>query len=508
MADYFLSPVFNEATFNDDGAPGSGWTLTTYLAGTTTPATVYKDNLGSASHTNPIVLNTRGEPPAPIWIVSPQSIKFVLEDSLGVTIRTIDDVSGVNDAVDLSVDEWQDFLGTPTYISATQFSLTGDQTSQFQVGRRLKTTNTGGTVYSRITASAFAAGVTTVTVVNDAGALDSGLSLVSVGALTATGGSIPGVILTAGAFAFQLPALFNAPVTINGAAPLVFEGATADAFETSLAVTDPTADRTITLADANFTVNAVGAGVVGLTGTGQLGGATKFAFQARQYRFRNAAGVSMALYDTSTVTVDTSTAGPAANGRDQAGAFANGAQVHVYAIWNESTLRGIISLAAPTTGPTLPTGYTWWCYVGTYVLVAGGVNFPICDQAGPRIFYRGIAYAVLGTALDNVSEQQVSTATVNLYVPTNALDFTALVIASSAFSGAGQAAFRVGAISGNYSIQAVYGGAATGNPSAALTGVLPYLAAAVFWIRATLSGTQTSPIGAIYVTSYTVPQGD
>ena len=35
--------------------------------------------------------------------------------------------------------------------------------------------------------------------------------------------------------------------TLDGATPLVFEGATADEFETSIAVTDPTADRTITI---------------------------------------------------------------------------------------------------------------------------------------------------------------------------------------------------------------------------------------------------------------------
>ncbi|MBU4449620.1 MAG: hypothetical protein KKD99_13620 [Proteobacteria bacterium] len=39
--------------------------------------------------------------------------------------------------------------------------------------------------------------------------------------------------------------------TLSGATPLVFEGATADDFETSIAVTDPTADRTITLPDAS-----------------------------------------------------------------------------------------------------------------------------------------------------------------------------------------------------------------------------------------------------------------
>ena len=43
-------------------------------------------------------------------------------------------------------------------------------------------------------------------------------------------------------------------LTINGASPLVFEGATADAYETTIAITDPTADRTITLPNNTGTV--------------------------------------------------------------------------------------------------------------------------------------------------------------------------------------------------------------------------------------------------------------
>ena len=50
--------------------------------------------------------------------------------------------------------------------------------------------------------------------------------------------------------------------TITGAVfndgSVVFEGATADAFETTLAITDPTADRTITFPDATGTVALAG----------------------------------------------------------------------------------------------------------------------------------------------------------------------------------------------------------------------------------------------------------
>jgi hypothetical protein len=42
--------------------------------------------------------------------------------------------------------------------------------------------------------------------------------------------------------------------TIAGGTPLVFEGATANAYETSIAITDPTADRTITFPDSSGTV--------------------------------------------------------------------------------------------------------------------------------------------------------------------------------------------------------------------------------------------------------------
>ena len=51
-------------------------------------------------------------------------------------------------------------------------------------------------------------------------------------------------------------ATFTADATFNS--DIIFEGSTADAFETTLTVTDPTADRTITLPDATTTVAGLG----------------------------------------------------------------------------------------------------------------------------------------------------------------------------------------------------------------------------------------------------------
>jgi|TARA_R110001583_G_scaffold28729_1_gene101477 hypothetical protein len=47
-------------------------------------------------------------------------------------------------------------------------------------------------------------------------------------------------------------------LTLTGGTPIVLEGATADAYETSIAVTDPTADRTITLPNVTGTVVTTG----------------------------------------------------------------------------------------------------------------------------------------------------------------------------------------------------------------------------------------------------------
>ena len=70
----------------------------------------------------------------------------------------------------------------------------------------------------------------------------TGSSLTSVGTLTAL--TVSGIATFSG--------------TIAGASPFIFEGATANANETTLAITDPTADRTITIPDVSGTVVTTG----------------------------------------------------------------------------------------------------------------------------------------------------------------------------------------------------------------------------------------------------------
>lgn len=77
---------------------------------------------------------------------------------------------------------WEAPGHTATWLSATQFTVQTDLTGTYRVGRRLKATLPGPTTaYSTITASAFAAGVTTVTVANDSTVLSSPISAIEVG---------------------------------------------------------------------------------------------------------------------------------------------------------------------------------------------------------------------------------------------------------------------------------------------------------------------------------------
>ena len=94
---------------------------------------------------------------------------------------------------------------------------------------------------------------------------------------------VPGTFDVGGAATFDSTATFDGNVTFNG--DIIFEGSTADAFETTLTVTDPTADRTITLPDATTTLAGLAV--------------------AQSYT-KAKRGTPVALTDASTVAVDLS----------------------------------------------------------------------------------------------------------------------------------------------------------------------------------------------------------
>lgn len=181
-----------------NGDPYSGALLFFYAAGSSTKQNTYTDSGGGTACDNPITLNSSGYPAVSGVIVAPwgtvgQTYKIGLaapgsSDPPASFLWTEDSVSPINDTA-LTIDQWV-AGAAPTYVSATSFTLVGDQTSTYHVGRRLKTTNSGGTIYSTIVTSAYGA-LTTITVVNDSGTLDAGLSAVYYGLLSATNPSTP-----------------------------------------------------------------------------------------------------------------------------------------------------------------------------------------------------------------------------------------------------------------------------------------------------------------------------
>ena len=197
MTVYALIPDFKVAFLDNSGNPASGYKLFVYTAGTSTKATTYQDAAGVSTNTNPIVLNARGELPYGLYVAH-GTYKLVFTTSTdtdppGSPIWTRDNLTPINDTASVpAVQEWIALGVTPTYISSTQFSVPGNLTGTLTVGRRLQTTNSGGTGYHRITASSFGAGVTTVSAAFVTGAaIDAGLSAVNYGLLNSTAESIP-----------------------------------------------------------------------------------------------------------------------------------------------------------------------------------------------------------------------------------------------------------------------------------------------------------------------------
>lgn len=103
-----IAPFPLHQFFDASGDPLNGAKLFCYAAGTTTKENVYQDVSLSVAHTNPIVLNSAGRPPAAIYL-SPTSYKFVLAPSNDTDpptspLWTVDNVPAVPPfSVDLDV---------------------------------------------------------------------------------------------------------------------------------------------------------------------------------------------------------------------------------------------------------------------------------------------------------------------------------------------------------------------------------------------------------------------
>ena len=199
-----LCPILQENQWTDNAQFLAGGLMWFYAGGTTTPLTVYTDSTALTAWPNPIQLNARGETGGEIWLAGGQYYKIVLESAPlsgqthGVTISTYDNISGINDATLLLLTgDWEAFGGTPTFLSASSFSVSGDNRAPLQVNRRLKLSCAAGLQYGTISASTFNGTITTVTLRMDASNdLDSGLSSFQYGLIQTNPSSIPVAVQT------------------------------------------------------------------------------------------------------------------------------------------------------------------------------------------------------------------------------------------------------------------------------------------------------------------------
>jgi len=187
-----ISPIFNDPSFNDNqGNPLSGGLIFTYEAGS---SSILKDTFttpaGDVANSNPIVLDSSGRLPTSIWLSEGEAYNLVLTKSDGTTVlKGFDDVTGATsgDGGGGGTAIWVSATGG-TYLSPMQFLVTGNLTSAFGIGNRVRITLSGGYTYGTVTAVSFSSPNTQVTIINDGAVLNSSLSLVEYSVLRASQG--------------------------------------------------------------------------------------------------------------------------------------------------------------------------------------------------------------------------------------------------------------------------------------------------------------------------------
>jgi len=182
---------------------------------------------------------------------------------------------------------------------------------------------------------------------------------------------------------------------------------------TNVTLTNNADDVTIAVASTPTTGSFANVGLAGRNNTATPN--TQYDFSATSVTLRNSSNETVTVFNTGTVTNDINVSGPTANGRDSAVAPSNQWR-HLYWIWNGSTLATINSTVAPPTGPTLPSGYTHWCYIGA--LYFSSAYYRSILQ-GSWVYSGNISDFNLGT----LTATSPTNHSLNAVVPPNALSY-------------------------------------------------------------------------------------
>lgn len=217
MPSVSISPVFNGAQFFDNlGQPLNGGKLFQYEAGSfSVQRTSYADDTGTTPNSNPIVLNSSGRMTTDIWLEDGYAYNLVLTMPDGTTVlESVDDIIGVVPSTTGGGGPtviWTPLVEAPTFVSPTEFIVTGNYTTEFAVNNRVRVTYAGPTyLYATVSAVQTAGGNTQVTLVNDNSPQTALMTGVSWSALVAIGRTVD-----AGAVAYNSPGTYTSSNTVG-----------------------------------------------------------------------------------------------------------------------------------------------------------------------------------------------------------------------------------------------------------------------------------------------------
>jgi hypothetical protein len=167
--------------YQNNGELAAGGTLEIFEANTITHAVTWFDRDGTVAHqnANPLTLDSQGA--AVVWLEAGKVYDWLARDALGNIIDNAKGITGSTSAIDSS-SQWVVTGMIPTFVNTRTFTVIGDQTSIYSVGRRVRVTFSGGFKYATIISSVFST-LTTITLgfANSSDVLDATISAVDVG---------------------------------------------------------------------------------------------------------------------------------------------------------------------------------------------------------------------------------------------------------------------------------------------------------------------------------------
>lgn len=399
MAFYAPDPIQSTQFIPGGNTPASGALLFCYSVGTTAKQNTYTDASASTARTNPIVLDSGGNVPGngEVWIAS--SAKFVLApsndtDPPSSPYWTRDGLPGLNNVTSGIFSEWVQG-STATFVGVTAFSVVGDQTALYTLGRRIKATVTGGDRFGIVSSAALSGGSTAVGITIDSSTLNSGLSNLWYGLLSTPNGSVPWTVETSSGI--------NILGSTNALGPITF-----------LSVAHNDAQTTVT-SSANPNI-WTGGNTVNFTGTTNVS-----SFPAAPQ-----AGASRTLLIASTVSFSTSTVF-GINGGSSTYAAKIGDRIDVIATSSAFFVAYPVS-PPPLSGIWVPslggnTTYTsqqgTWVKVGKLVYVKMAIIVNVLGTGSPTLI-SGLPFTSDGSGSDNGNlsptvESGLATAVVAVY---------------------------------------------------------------------------------------------